>query len=140
MKTFTYELPVPVPTFDASSDKVQSVTTKRIFTFKELNEYDQDQQKLHFKISAIFEVAIGERDDAVGSEKTKLTLDTDTVHELTIKFINTCLITENEIGVKDSARELDKKELLMSSKAVYKLGSWLLHEKFYPFFLQFRTD
>ena len=140
MKTFTKDIFVPSQEFNTDSNQVEPKKIKRTFTFRELDEYDQDQQKLHFKLNAIFENAIGESDEKVGEEKRKITIDSDGVHELVIKFINTCLITVNDSGEKDDKKELDKRELLMNSKALYKLGSWLVAEKFLPFFLTFRAD
>ena len=140
METFTKDIFVPSQEYNTDSNKVEPISKKRTYTFRELNEYDQNQQKLHFKLNAIFENAIGESDEKVGEGKRKITVDSDGVHELLIKFINTCLITVNDSGEKDEKKELDKKELLMNSKALYRLGSWLVAEKFLPFFLSFRSD
>jgi len=140
IKTFTKEVSVPSMELNAEQTGVEPRNKKRVFTFKELNEYDQDQQKLHFKLNAVFESAFGvEDDEKIGSEKRTITIDTDGVHELTLKFINTCLITSGEDGTSDKQKEIDKKELLQNSKALYKLGSWLTTEKFLPFFLSFNS-
>jgi hypothetical protein len=140
MKTFEKEISISTSDFNATTNKFEKVTHKKMFTFKELDEYDQEQQKLHFKLSVIFERAITDNDEKIGSERTEINLNTDQVHELTIKFINTCLITTNEQGESIHSKEQDKRELLANSKSVYNLGSWLTHNKFYPFFLEFQKD
>lgn len=140
MRTFTKEIAVTSMEYSVTDEKVKPINKKRTFTFKELDEYDQDQQKLHFKLSAIFETVFTESDEKVGKEKKQFTIDSDGAHELVIKFINTCLVVENDRGEVDPVKELDKKELLHNSKALYKLGSWLISEKFLPFFLLFQND
>lgn len=140
MKTFEKEIAVPSMEMNDEQTGIIPKLKKRMFTFKELDEFDQDQQKLHFKISAVFEAAFGESDEKIGQEKRKITIDTDGVHELVMKFINTCLVTTNSSGEIDAQKELDKRELLQNSKAMYKLGSWLVTNKFLPFFLGFNND
>jgi len=142
MNTFTKEIAVPgfEPQETNEGAKLVKVNKPRVFTFKELDEFDQDQQTLIFKLNAVFENAFSEDDEKVGVGKRKITIETDGMHELLIKFINICLVTKNDSGDIDGNKELDKKELLMSSRALWKLGSWLTVEKFLPFFLQLNEN
>ena len=135
MNTFTHEVSFASKDFNPKTDKVETTNKKRIFTFKELDEYDQDQQQLHWKINFVFEAAIGENDEKLGTGKKKIQIESDAAHELVVKFVNNCLVTDG-----DKQKELNKKELLMNSKALFKLGTWLIYEKFLPFFLIFRSE
>lgn len=94
-------------------------------TFKELSRTDRAQHKLHFKIISIFE-------HFGAKEGGEIKLDPDGMYDLSVKAINTLLITD-----KTTFTDQDKAEFLNDSGAIFDFGFWLLGEKIAPFFSKF---
>lgn len=130
MQQFQKDITFLSKTYDANQVSescngwVESPITK-IANFKELNRTDKSQHKLHFKIIAIYE-----HYGAADGEDIKI--DSDGVYDLTVRAINTLLITD-----KENFTDQDKAEFLQDSAAIFDFGFWLLGEKIAPFFSKF---
>ena len=96
----------------------------KVATFKELSRTDRSQHKLHFKIIAIFE-------HFKAGDDGNIKIDSDGVYDLSVKAINTLLVTDKDFT------DQDKAEFLNDSAAIFDFGFWLLGEKITPFFSKF---
>lgn len=108
---------------DAVGAWVEEPISKKA-TFKSLSRTDRSQHKLHFKIISIFE-------HFGAKEGEQMKIDSDGVYELSVKAIETLLITDKEFT------DQDKIEFLNDSAAIFEFGFWLLGEKIAPFFSTF---
>jgi hypothetical protein len=129
MNTFKRNISFTSKVFDESkissdSNGWEDAVIEKTAVFKEMNRTDRSQHKLHFKIISIFE-HFGSKD---GEE---IKIDSDGVYELTVKAINTLLVTDSDFT------EQDKAEFLNDSAAIFDFGFWLLGEKIAPFFSTF---
>lgn len=130
--TFSKEVTFSHLSFDKDNPtqrKMEPVT--KMATFRELNQLDRTQHKMHGRLFAFFATSpFGDNEE----EGAKMTLDTDGIYDMTTYYIKNFLVVGEEFGIKD------KEKLLSDSTALFDLGIWLMRDKFTPFFLQSRTN
>lgn len=100
--------------------------------FKELDQTNRDQHKLHFMIISLAEL-FKEKD--ADEDDNKMTISSDKLYDLTTKSIKTLLIVD-----ETSFSASDKVEFLNDSAAILNFALWMLKEKFMPFFSQFKMN
>jgi len=103
------------------------VEVSKVATFKELSRVDRNQHKLHFMLISLF------TSKAEEGEENKMSIDSDSLYDLTTKAIRTLLV------LNDSFTETDKAEFLNDSGAILSFGIWALPEKFTPFLSSLRV-
>ena len=101
-------------------------------TFKELDQRDKLQHKLHFKILGMMEGI--QTTDADTGDAGKMKIDSDALYDITVKFVATMHVPDNDFTLPD------QKEFLSDSGALLRFGLWLLGEKIMPFFLKLRPS
>lgn len=112
---------------DPAVNKWETKEITKIATFRDLDERDKDQHKLHFKILSVVDLGgIGDNDG-----DAKVRIDSDALYDLTVKAINQLLVPDETFTIQD------KKEFLSDSGAIFNFGMWLLTNKFLPFFSRF---
>ena len=115
--------------FDAKEEKHTEVEKTKTATFKELNQLDKAQHKLHFKIMSIFEGLEKSKDEA-----DSLGISSDGLYDITVKAINILLVPD------ENFTEMDKQEWLNDSLSLLSFGMWLFKEKFSPFFSKLKMN
>lgn len=121
MNTFEYEISFLSKEFNQEINDWQTVEKTKKIQFRELNQNDKSQHKLHFMLISLFENKEGEAN-----------ISTDKLYDITVKFI------QNNIVLSDDFKEIDKEEFLNDSAALFTFGFWLLTEKITPFFSIFK--
>lgn len=122
-REITFVSKVSQPSGDGKTiDWVIAPQTKTA-TFKELNQLDKTQHKLHFKIISVAE-SFGQ------DEEGKMNISSDGIYDLTVKCINNLLV------IDENFTAADKQDFLSDSGAILPFGMWMLTEKLMPFFLK----
>lgn len=119
--------------FDETAGKMLPKQISKTLTFEELDRANKKQHKLHFMLMSLPK-EIGE---------TSFQVDTDTLYDLTVKFIEVALLVDTADTPADKKvgfTETEKKELLQDSFGLLQLGLKLSAEKFTPFFFQLMTS
>ena len=132
METFEKEIEYESTTIDVDN-KLVKIKARKIAMFKELNQTDRTQHKLHWQIVQAIQESVSE--DIEPGEKQKVLLNTDAVYDLTRKAIRTLFVPNPECSQKENEQFLE--EFLCDSGAMFEFGFWLLAEKFAPFFSTF---
>lgn len=126
-KEITFLSKQPITGEDGNSLTWELIETTKIATFKELNQTDKEQHKLHFKI-----VSLGESFNVTEDGGTKV--NTDTLYDITVKSINSLLVIDQTFTATD------KNEFLSDSAAILRFGLFMLEQKFTPFFQRFKLS
>jgi hypothetical protein len=122
-REITFVSKVSQPSGDGKTiDWVITPQTKTA-NFKELNQLDKTQHKLHFKIISVAE-SFGQ------DEEGKMNISSDGIYDLTVKCINNLLV------IDENFTAADKQDFLSDSGAILPFGMWMLTEKLMPFFLK----
>jgi len=124
-KDITFIKKQPFTGEDGNSITWKAVETTKTASFKELDQTDKEQHKLHFKI-----ISLGE--SVNGSDSESLTVNSDTLYDITVKSINTLLVIDQNFTAEDKA------DFLSDSAAILRFGLFMLQEKFTPFFSKFK--
>ena len=104
---------------------------EKLATFKELDQRDKLQHKLHFRLLSIME---GFSADDSDQEEKRFKIDPDALYDLTTKAVNTLYVPTAEFTVQD------KTEFLNDSAAILRFGLYFMGEKITPFFLKLNLD
>ena len=132
MNTYTKEITFVTKVL-GDNDKWEKQKVTKTATFKELDDTDKSQHRLHFQLLAIFQ-SFDTGKGSQGSEKTKAKIDPEGLYDITVLAVNTLLVFSEQFS------EADKNELLNSSSAIMQLAFWLLAEKLTPFFQEFSLN
>jgi hypothetical protein len=96
-------------------------------TFNELNEMEQGQHKLHFKIMSLYRTRV-----LSDSEETKVAeIDTDILYDLTVLSVKSLAVVDDEFT------EIDLREFLGCSLSILKFGMWFLENHILPFIKEY---
>lgn len=125
MNQFTQSISFLSKVFNEDNNQWEEKPIIKTATFKDLIRTDKSQHKLHFKIISIFE-HFGVKEDG-----PEMKIDSDGIYDLTVKAVNTLLVTDESFTVQDKA------EFLNDSAALFEFGLWLLGAKIAPFFSKF---
>jgi hypothetical protein len=126
MSTFKHEIRFKQNQLDGLEMKLRTV--KKTVTFRELDETNKDQHRLHFRIMSLYKTKM-EVD-----ERTKtMSIDTDVLYEITVESVKLLAV------VDDSFTEMEMKEFLASSIGVLKFGLWFLENHITPFILEYNS-
>lgn len=106
----------------------QKVKKKRTVTFNELDETEQSQHRLHFRIMSLYKSKMS----VVEGEETQVQIDTDTLYDITVESIKKLVVLD------EGFREIDLKEFLACSLATLKFGLWFLEEHILPFIKEYK--
>lgn len=128
MDFFKIEVPVLLPVFDAEQEKDVWKPQKKTLTFKELNQKDKTQHKLHFLLIGLMEEKTKDADTNQDG-KIQMVLDTDKLYEITVKSVKVLSVLNEEFTLQD------QKCLLDDSGALFQLGMVLMKDHLGPFFL-----
>lgn len=142
METFQKEVLFISKVYDkAEGETAPSFKEKevaRIATFKDLTRTDKAQHKLHFAIIDAVGKFIpdqAEGEDIEEGAKVKLEIKPDILYDITVKFIKNMLQVEAGSQIFS---DTDRQEFVNDSGSIYVFGMWLLTEKLFPFFANFR--
>lgn len=129
MNTFKKEISYKSKHFDTAKSKWVMKKVKKEVTFSELDETEQSQHRLHFKIMALYKQKMA----IIDGEQTGMTLDTDTLYDITVESVKKLVVLD------DSFNAQDLKEFTSCSLSLLNFGQWFLGEHVVPFIIEYNS-
>lgn len=123
MNTFKKEISYKSKHFDTHTSKWIMKKIKKEVSFSELDETEQSQHRLHFRIMSLYKTKMS----VIDGEKTGVYLDSDTLYDITVEAVKKLAILD------ESFTEQDLKEFTLCSLSLLNFGQWFLGEHILPF-------